>query len=166
MPDDIREWLAAKTADPDNAIALQASTGEATESAQQGTGVAGFGAFHELLVQLNITARTFVGGTTPTSQIDLYLQRLMPDGTSWDDVLAFQSTAGLAAVTETLFGEFRSEAVTPGAPAAVQDQGGSPAFAPRVAMLTETLRVAWVVVTTGSPSSFVLTFEVSAVGRS
>ncbi len=146
-------------------VTLRASAPETSASPQNGTAVGGFGAWRELEVFVDITAVSFTGGTSPTAQLDVWLQRTPDGGTTWDDVIALQSSALAAAATEKLLGFVNTRIGTPAAPAAVQAAGGSPPFAQRVGTISEEMRVAWDLTMTGSPTTQSVTFSVVARGR-
>jgi len=128
--------------------------------------VAGFGAFKHLLLFLDVTAVSITAGTTPTETLEVWIQHTPDDGTTWDDVLAFKTSAMSDAGTEQHIGEISMNNGTPAAPAAIQTGGGSPAFAQRGnGYISDDLRVAYDLTEAGAPSARSVTFTVTAVGR-
>lgn len=115
----------------------------------------------QVAFELDVTAVSFVGGTAPTAQVKAWIQRLLPDGASWEDVLAFQ-TAGLSAGGTARHSGFTTDAnLAAAAPAGQQDGGGVPPFAQRVP-LGEDMRLKWQIITTGAPTTFSVTFSATA----
>ena len=143
---------------------LRASADETTTTIQTGSAVLGFGGQCHFAVFVDITDVQFTGGTVPTAQVEVWLQRTIDGGTTWDDVLALQSTA-LSASGAEQDAAFGTCSVIGGTPAAIQDAGGSPPFAQRSGYFSDQLRVKWQLIVTGAPSTQTVTFSVTAQAR-
>lgn len=129
--------------------------------------VTGFGAFREVAFELRLSALSFVGGSSPTLLLEVWVQRKLPSG-EWDDLLALDTGAMAAAqaVPVVHVGEYSALAASaPGIPAAIQDGGGSPPFAQRGSWISDALRVKHKITTANSPTQFSATWSLIARGR-
>lgn len=127
--------------------------------------VDGFGALKSIVFLLDVTAIVLTGGVGPTMKLIAIIQRTPDGGVSWDDLLEFNTGNLTNGLTAQQTGEYIEKAVTPSAPASIQDASTTTSFAQRSNWLSEKLRVKWKLEVAGNPTGANVTFAVTAKGR-
>lgn len=153
------------TRDPYASYTLKASDGETNTSAVAEDAATGFGAMKEIIFELALTSISVTGGATV--KLEVWVQRLLADGETWDDLLCFQ-IAGLtdAAAAVRHVAEYNSALGSAPTPAAVQDAGGSPPFSQRGTQISDSLRAKHRIQdTSGTSTARELTWALIAKGR-
>lgn len=130
------------------ASAVQTATG-------QGTAVTGLGGHRGGTFVLTLTnAATEVDDT-----LNVYVQRLLPDGTTWDDVVAFTQILGNGADSLSFVADVNFDSAASDERATSQET--LTAGTVSAVALTNSLRVTWVIVDPGGGAAS-FTFGVAA----
>lgn len=146
-------------------LTLRASAESTAITAVAAVEVSGFGGFSKILFELAVTAVSLTGGSAPTAQLRVWVQRKTPQG-QWDDLLALQTATMLSAAAALYHvAEYPGPVAAGPTPALVQDAGGAPPFAPRGGWISDALRAKAIIIVTGAPTAQSVTWALYARGR-
>ncbi len=120
----------------------------------QGTAVTGLRGHSGMSVHLDVTA----AATEVDDTLDVYVQRLLPDGSTWDDLVHFTQVLGNGSTVDFVADVIMDSSANDERATTQETLGVGTA---RAAIISDQLRVTWVIVDPGAGvASF--TFSVTA----